>query len=609
LIERELVLYVKPEIGIRATIEGVASAVGADISKLANFIKSEGIFLEPLFGKEERLSVSAASFLASTGINLPNLSSYYRVRASDNLLDGLANKFRKIDAVQAAYVKPPSELPELNDMLPSAEDVPPVTPDLIARQEYLEVAPGGIDARYAWTLPGGGGNGVRIIDIEGAWRFTHEDLLQNQGGVVGGVQSVDIKWRNHGTAVVGEFGADRNSVGITGTSPDANVRAISIFGGTGSANAIRQAADMLHLGDVILIELHRAGPRYNFQPRDDQKGYIAIEWWPDDFDAIKYATDKGVIVVEAAGNGAEDLDDPLYSARPANFPASWTNPFNRVNRDSGAIIVGAGAPPMGTHLRSLDPDRSRLEFSNFGSVLDAQGWGREVTTCGYGDLQGGSEDNWYTDRFSGTSSASPIVVGAIACVQGILLAKGKSPLTPTEARTCLRSTGSQQQAALGRPATQRIGNRPNLKQLIASATSIHEPQIVCDICGFSRPTSEMVGKCFKCGKQLCSQCATKKGAKVYCPVHKPICYIATAAYGTPIAKEIDILRGFRDEELEPHWLGRQLVYLYYDTSPPLAEIISRSENLKAFVRLSLKPIIRSLQSRSKLKKTLPETEA
>ena len=59
------------------------------------------------------------------------------------------------------------------------------------------------------TRPGGRGDGVRIIDIEGEWHFSHEDLPQNQGGVVGGTPTADPGWRNHGTAVVGEFGGDR----------------------------------------------------------------------------------------------------------------------------------------------------------------------------------------------------------------------------------------------------------------------------------------------------------------------------------------------------------------------------------------------------------------
>jgi hypothetical protein len=96
-----------------------------------------------------------------------------------------------------------------------------------------------------------------------------------------------------------------------------------------------------------------------------------------------------------------------------------------------------------------------------------QGWGREVTTTGYGDLQGGSnEDLWYTDVFSGTSSASPIVVGAVGCMQGALRAANKPLLTPATARNILRTTGSPQQDEPGRPATQRIGNRPNLRQAL-----------------------------------------------------------------------------------------------------------------------------------------------
>ena len=133
------------------------------------------------------------------------------------------------------------------------------------------------------------------------------------------------------------------------------------------------------------------------------------------------------------------------------------------------MICGAGAPPPGTHGRDHGPDRSRLGFSNFGALIDAQGWGREVTTTGYGDLQGGVPDFWYTDTFSGTSSASPIVVGALASVQGVLRAHGRIVLSPGRARQLLRATGSPQTDAPGRPRTQRIGNRPNLRQLIPAA--------------------------------------------------------------------------------------------------------------------------------------------
>ncbi|MDI3467109.1 MAG: putative serine protease [Nitrospira sp.] len=462
---RELIVVVKREAELRVTHEGIASPKGADTTPLTELLSSEGAALRPLFGVNEgRLRDEAVSQNAPTSEEVPDLAVYYKVEAPDERLDSLAERLRQLDVVEAAYVKPAAELPRLNDMLPSKEEPPLHTPDFTARQGYLDAAPGGIDARYAWMQSGGGGTGVKIVDVEGAWRFSHEDLGQNQGGIIGGTQLDDLTWRNHGTAVIGEFGGDRTGFGVTGICPDANVQAISI-GDLGSAPAIRQAANRLNPGDLLLIELHRPGPRATGQ---GQEGFIAIEWWPDDFDAIRYATSRGIIVVEAAGNGAENLDDPIYDMPEAGFPSTWTNPFNRSNRDSGAIVVGAGAPPPGTHDRDYGPDRSRLDFSNWGAVVDAQGWGREVTTCGYGDLQGGTnEDEWYTDQFSGTSSASPIVVGALGCAQGVVRAQGKSPLTPAEARNLLLATGSPQQDAPGRPSSQRIGNRPDLRQMIA----------------------------------------------------------------------------------------------------------------------------------------------
>jgi hypothetical protein len=471
--QRELIVIAKPHAELRALATEVASASGTDVTPLANFLAAEGISLEPLFGVPEVHLKAEAATLAPTASDVPDLSVYYRVHAPDDKLETLAEQLRQHQVVDAAYVKPAGEpaaaesisleeLEHLNTMSPLAGDAPPITPDFTARQGYVDPAPGGIDARYAWTLAGGGGAGINIIDCEWAWNLTHEDLMVNEGGVVVGAAAGDT---NHGTAVQGEMGGNRNGIGVMGICPD-TFRRFAAFS-LSTASVIRQAANLLSPGDILLLEIHRPGPRAT---GIGQQGFIAIEWWPDDFDAIRYASSRGVIVVEAAGNGAQNLDDPVYNTPAVGFPAGWTNPFNRNNRDSGAILVGAGAPPPGTHGRNWGPDRSRLDFSNFGAAIDAQGWGREVTSTGYGDLQGGGNSNlWYTDTFSGTSSASPIVVGALACVQGVLRSHGRIRLTPARARALLRSSGSPQQDAPGRPATQRIGNRPNLRQLIPAA--------------------------------------------------------------------------------------------------------------------------------------------
>jgi Leucine-rich repeat (LRR) protein len=69
------------------------------------------------------------------------------------------------------------------------------------------------------------------------------------------------------------------------------------------------------------------------------------------------------------------------------------------------------------------------------------------------------------------------------------------------------------------------------------------------------------------------------------------CFIATAAYGTPMAKEIQILREFRDEYLLTNPLGQALVGLYYRVSPPIAEFITEHPSLKPVVRAGLLPAV------------------
>lgn len=165
----------------------------------------------------------------------------------------------------------------------------------------------------------------------------------------------------------------------------------------------------------------------------------------------------------------------VFNTPPNGVTRSWANPFAAGGPNSGAVLVGAGDPPAGTNGNTSDPvtqqpyvDRARCGFSNYGSRVDAQGWGFEVVTLGYGYLFQGNDDVKYTSCFSGTSSGAPIVAGALACIQGALRAKGAPLLTPAAARNLLRATGSPQQDAPNRPANQRVGNRPDLTQMIAA---------------------------------------------------------------------------------------------------------------------------------------------
>lgn len=73
------------------------------------------------------------------------------------------------------------------------------------------------------------------------------------------------------------------------------------------------------------------------------------------------------------------------------------------------------------------------------------------------------------------------------------------------------------------------------------------------------------------------------------------CFIATAAYGTPLAQDIDVLRELRDEYLLNSTLGSAFVDSYYRLSPPIADVVAQYPAMATFVRVVISPVILLLQ--------------
>jgi hypothetical protein len=82
----------------------------------------------------------------------------------------------------------------------------------------------------------------------------------------------------------------------------------------------------------------------------------------------------------------------------------------------------------------------------------------------------------------------------------------------------------------------------------------------------------------------CSEDESNKGLKVSC-------FIATAAYGSPLEPHVQALRQFRDRYLQHSALGRAFIRFYYRHSPPIAAVIAEHDWLQFLVRMLLTPLV------------------
>jgi subtilisin family serine protease len=69
------------------------------------------------------------------------------------------------------------------------------------------------------------------------------------------------------------------------------------------------------------------------------------------------------------------------------------------------------------------------------------------------------------------------------------------------------------------------------------------------------------------------------------------CFIATAAYGAPMADEVRFLRAFRDQHLLGNDVGRWFVRQYYRYSPALADVLREHDGWRSVVRAGLTPLV------------------
>lgn len=373
------------------------------------------------------------------------LSAFYYVEAeeAEDLL-ALARILMASAAVKSADVEIPGP-----DPIVDASDDPRAS-----AQTYLDPAPGGIDARYAWTFTGGDGNGQTVIDIEQGWTLDHEDLVDH--GVTQLNGTIVNSSRRHGTSVLGELCAVDNDIGCVGIAP--NVASVFVASRNPSlADSIVDVLSSLDFGDVMLLET-----------QDGVAGSSPTMYGPSEiveavWESIRLASALGVIVVEAGGNGTNNGSTPPVDldlfANLAGERVLWRDDGNADFRDSGAIIVSAAT--------SAAP-HTRLAYGTHGQRIDCYGWGQDIETCS-SDSTGATD--LYRSNFAGTSSASPMVAGAALCVQGVYQSTNSGArLSPRQMRQILSDLAIN--TAPAATETTAMGVMPDLRGIIDSVLDV-----------------------------------------------------------------------------------------------------------------------------------------
>ncbi|WP_410991109.1 S8 family serine peptidase [Bacillus cereus] len=411
--------------------------------------------------KRTFVSISAAEarkIQSTTNSVERDLITFYEVAVPDNVdITALHKQLEQSPFIEKVEKKetPVTLEAKKNKLIPNPFPANPNDDPLSRQQGYLNAAPEGIDAKYAWQYKGGRGEKTAYADMERGWQLNHEDL-KSHGQIpllYGSVlfpqilngQKINEMDFSHGTSVLGIISADDNNIGAIGVAHKATPKVTSAAP-NGPATAINQATQNLRSGDVIVIEL--GFPHMPNQGQHQQNaGPLEID--SSVHAAIKAATAKGITVVEAAANSMIDLD---------RYQSKLTQD------NSGAIMVGAANPNQNRARSNWGYNNQTGENggSNHGSRVDVFAWGDNVTTLT-------SKNTWdtasYTHSFNGTSSATPIISGAVLAIQGIAKEKYGKPYTPAQIKAMLKDPTGQPTLSAN-PEFDRIGVMPNLKGII-----------------------------------------------------------------------------------------------------------------------------------------------
>jgi serine protease len=210
---------------------------------------------------EAELDALRSNGEARTGRPLPDLNNYMRLELPHGHGCGRCGAaYAALDSVEGAYLIPkPAPVADVDDYaIAGSVSGNPVTDPY---QGYLDAAPAGVDARWAWDGIHGSGSGIRICDVEYDYNASHKDLPDVT--FVGDPKDPPFS-DDHGTAVLSIMGGQANTWGVKGIAYGASyyfAAAKTTTGGYDVGNGVIECMNALNPGDVIIIEQQTARPQ------------------------------------------------------------------------------------------------------------------------------------------------------------------------------------------------------------------------------------------------------------------------------------------------------------------------------------------------------------